>query len=150
LLFSLAVYALPVATGIGLAFWMHEQGHGIVSSALAGCAIGVAVLAAGRVLFALVYSPIVRLGLALLFAIPAGVAGYQAVHGLGSLAMDPGVFLSILSWVGALAVAAAAWAKLAAFAIEAPQPDQLITASRQSPPSSGLVSVREIGTNGGR
>jgi len=149
LLFSLAVYALPVSTGIGVAFSMHGHGYGILLSTLAGCATGIAILIIGRGLFAVVASPAIRLGLALLFAIPAGVAGYHSVHGLGRLVLDPGAFLSILSWVGALAVAAAAWAKLAAFAIDAPQADQLITASRRSPRSSGLVSVREVGTNGG-
>ena len=34
LLFSLAVYALPLATGVSLAFWMHDHGHGYPASIL--------------------------------------------------------------------------------------------------------------------
>jgi len=123
LLFTLAAYALPVATGIGVAFSVHGHGYGILLSTLAGCATGIAILIIGRVLFAVIASPAIRLGLALLFAIPAGIAGYHSVQGLGRLVLDTGAFLVILSWIGALAVAGAAWAKLAAFAIDASQSD---------------------------
>jgi hypothetical protein len=116
LLFSLAVYALPLATGVSLAFWMHDHGHGYPAVILCGFAGGVAVLVIGQLLFANVRSPLIRLAIALLFAIPAGIAGYHAVHGIAGLAIDPGIMLSLLSWIGAITIAGTAWTRLAGFA----------------------------------
>jgi hypothetical protein len=120
LLFSLAVYALPVATGISLAFWMHDHGQGYPVAILGGFVGGVAVLVAGQLLFAYVRSPLLRLGIALLFAVPAGVAGYHAVYGIAGLAIDPGIILSLLSWVGAVMIAGTAWMRLSGEAITGP------------------------------
>ena len=129
LLFSLAVYALPVATAISLALWMHAHEHGIVASILAGFAAGIAILIIGQFLFAVSGSPIIRLGLAALFAFPAGVAGYHAVHGLARFAIEPGVLLSVLSWGGGFAIAVTAWTRLASFGAETPQSGRLISTS---------------------
>lgn len=115
LLFSLAVYALPLYAGIGLAFWMHGAGFSYAPSILAGFAAGFATLFAGQLLFALSGSPLLRLAIALLFAVPAGVAGYHAVHGVMALAIDPGAALTALSWLGATIIAATAWTRLTGF-----------------------------------
>lgn len=117
LLFNLATYALPVATGISLAFWMRDHDYGYSAAILGGFAAGIAVLAIGQFLFAVIRSPIVRLAIALLFAIPAGVAGYHAVRGVMGLALDPGTTLSTLSWIGAVVIAATAWTRLASFEV---------------------------------
>lgn len=115
LLFSLAVYALPLYAGIGLAFWMHGAGFGYAPSILAGVAAGFATLFAGQLLFALSGSSQMRLAIALLFAVPAGVAGYHAVHGVIVLVIDPGAAPTILSWLGATFIAATAWTRLTGF-----------------------------------
>jgi len=120
LLVSLAVYALPVATGISLAFWMHDHGHGYPAAILSGFVGGTAVLVAGQLLFAYVRSPLIRLGIALLFVVPAGIAGYHAVYGIAGLAIDPGIILSLLSWVGAVMIAGTAWMRLTGEAITGP------------------------------
>src|SRR3546814_8337680 len=69
----------------------------------------VAVLVIGQFLFTVIRSPIVRLAIALLFAIPAGIAGYHAVQGVIGLAIDPGMMLSTLSWIGGGIIAVTAW-----------------------------------------
>ena len=117
LLFRLAVYALPVAAGISVAFWMRDHDYGYLSAVLGGFAAGVAVLIVGQFLFTVIRSPIVRLAIALLFAIPAGIAGYHAVQGVIGLAIDPGVMLSTLSWIGGATIAVTAWIRLASFEI---------------------------------
>ena len=122
LLFSLAVYALPLATGVSLAFWMHDHGHGYPASILGGFAAGVAVLIVGQFLFANIRSPLIRFSIALLFAIPAGIAGYHAVRGVAGLTIDPGIMLSLLGWIGAIAIAATAWMRLSGFAASGPTP----------------------------
>lgn len=115
LLFSLAVYAMPLYAGIGLAFWMHGAGSGYPASILAGFAAGFATLFAGQLLFALSGSPLLRLSVAAVFVLPAGIAGYHAVHGVFGLAIDPGVTLTILSGLGATLIAGTAWTRLAGF-----------------------------------
>ena len=117
LLFRLAVYALPVATGVSLAFWIRDHDYGYLAAILGGFAAGVAVLVIGQILFTVIRSPIVRLAIALLFAIPAGIAGYHAVQGVVGLAIDPGVMLSSLSWIGGVTIAVTAWMRLASLEI---------------------------------
>src|SRR3546814_13922739 len=66
-----------------LAFWMRDHDYGYLAAILGGFAVGVAVLVIGQFLFTVIRSPIVRLAIALLFAIPAGIAGYHAVQEIG-------------------------------------------------------------------
>lgn len=120
LLFRLAVYALPVVTGISLAFWMRDHDYGYVTVIFGGFAAGVVVLVVGQFLFTVIRSPIVRVAIALLFAIPAGVAGYHAVQGVAGLAIDTGTMLSTLSWIGGVTIAITAWIRLAGFEISEP------------------------------
>ncbi|MFC0687680.1 hypothetical protein [Novosphingobium clariflavum] len=120
LLFRLAVYALPVATGISLAFWIRDHDYGYLAAILGGFAAGVAVLVVGQLLFTVIRSPIVRLAIALLFAIPAGIAGYHAVQGVIGFAIDPGMMLSTLSWIGGVTIAVTAWIRLASLEISQP------------------------------
>lgn len=115
LLFSLAVYALPLYAGLGLAFWMHGAGFGYAPAILAGFAAGFATLFAGQLLFALSGSPLLRLAVALLFVLPAGIAGYHAVHGVFGLAIDPGAALTILSGLVATLIAGTTWTRLTGF-----------------------------------
>ncbi|EZP68888.1 hypothetical protein BV96_04122 [Sphingomonas paucimobilis] len=119
LLFRLAVYALPVAAGISVAFWMRDHDFGYLA-ALGGFATGVVVLVVGQFLCTVIRSPIVRLAIALLFAIPAGIAGYHAVLGVIGFAIDPGVMLSTLSWIGGVIIAVTAWIRLASLEISQP------------------------------
>ncbi|WP_298193106.1 hypothetical protein [Novosphingobium sp.] len=125
LLFSLAVYALPLYAGIGLAFWMHGAGFGYAPSILVGFAAGFATFFLGQVLFAFSGSPLTRLAIALLFAIPAAVAGYHAVHGVLGLAIDPGATLTILSGLGATLIAGTAWTRLTGFEVNGPVPQPM-------------------------
>lgn len=133
LLFGLAVYALPVASGISLAFWLHEHGQGYPAAILGGFVGGIAVLVAGQLLLAYARSPLIRLGVALLFVVPAGIAGYHAVYGIAGLALDPGTMLSLLSWVGAITIAATAWTRLAGKAATGP-----------TTPSAGETPISDI------
>jgi hypothetical protein len=112
LLFNLAVHALPVGAGICIAFWMRDHGHGYVAAILGGLAAGIAILLIGQLLFAIVRAPILRFVLALTFAIPAGVAGYHAAQDVMQLAIEPGMLLSALSWIGGVVIASSAWSRL--------------------------------------
>jgi hypothetical protein len=119
LLFTLAVYALPFFAGVTAGLWMHAAGSGVPVALLAGLAAAIATLLAGQLLFALARSPLVRLAVALLFAVPAGVAGYHAVFGLLALAGPSDIGRQLIAGVAALVVGACAWGRLAAFDVSA-------------------------------
>ncbi|MGI9375881.1 MAG: hypothetical protein ACR2PC_07275 [Tsuneonella suprasediminis] len=115
LLFTLAVYALPFFAGVSLGLWMYESGSGAFTALLTGLAAAIATLIFGQMLFALARSPVLRLGVALLFAVPAAFAGYQAIQGIAALAAVPDIWRHVLGAAGALIVGTAAWSRLAAF-----------------------------------
>ena len=109
LLFRLASYALPVYAGLTCAFLLlrHDVGH--LGAILGGLSAGIATLLIGQGLIAFIRSPMLRVGIAFLFAIPAGIAGFQAAHALGSLATDNSMLLAILGSIAAMATSLSAW-----------------------------------------
>jgi len=109
---TLAVHALPLYVGLAAGFWLHSHGQGFIVSILGGFLAGVLTLSTGRLLFDLTQSPTVRLVIALLFVLPAGFAGYQAIHGIVGLALGTGMALTVLSAVGACIIAGMAWSQL--------------------------------------
>lgn len=113
LMVRLATYALPFAAGVWSAFWLLHHGNTHLISILGGFAAGVAVLATGQVMFATVRSPAIRFTLVGVFALPAGIAGYNLVYSLGRLAAEPGPGLTILSVMGGAGVAIVASTRLA-------------------------------------
>jgi hypothetical protein len=119
LVFSLAIYALPLWAGVMTVFFMHNHGQGLIASILGGFAVAILVLAGGPVLFSIVRSPLARLGLALLYVVPTGIAGYHAVYGFGVMAIGAGAIVTILSWIGAFIIAAAAWRRLTTLDVSA-------------------------------
>jgi hypothetical protein len=109
LLFRLASLSLPVyvAIGTGFALLRHEYSYPV--AILAAFGAGVATLLIGQLLIAFIRSPLLRLGIALLFAIPAAFAGYQAAHSLGSLTTNSSSLLAIIGSIAAFATSASAW-----------------------------------------
>lgn len=112
LLFNLAAHALPLYVGLGLCMWLLHHGHGYVVSISAGFLLGVITLTIGQLLFDIVRIPSLRLAVALLFVIPAGLAGYQLVHGIAGMAIGKGLALTLLSVVGGAFIASSAWRQL--------------------------------------
>jgi hypothetical protein len=109
LIFRLASLALPVYVAIGTGFALLRHEYGYPAAILAAFGAGIATLLIGQILIAFIRSPLLRLGIALLFAIPAAFAGYQAAHSLGSLATNSSSVLAILGSIAAIATAASAW-----------------------------------------
>lgn len=80
LLFTLTIYALPI-------FAAFHGGAGVLGALVGGAAAGIATLIAGQLAFAATRSIIIRAAVALLFAVPASVAGYHATLGLAEICM---------------------------------------------------------------
>lgn len=115
LLFTLAVYALPCFVGMTAAFVAYQHSYGVFESGVIGVLAGALTLAAGQFLFAWVRVPLLRAGIALLFAAPAAVAGYHATLGIAHIAMPHGTLSTVLAYIGAALVGATAWARMAVF-----------------------------------
>jgi hypothetical protein len=115
LLFTLAVYALPFYASLMAAFAAYHHGYGVVGSGLIAIVVGTGVLALGQLLFAVVRVPILRACIALVFAIPAAVAGYYATLGIAHICVPAGTLSEILAFAGAALVGGTAWSRMAIF-----------------------------------
>jgi hypothetical protein len=107
--FRLASLALPVYVAIGTGFALLRHEYSDPAAILAAFGAGVATLLIAQLLIAFIRSPLFRLGIALLFAIPAAFAGYQAAHSLGSLTTSSSSVLAVLGLIAAIATSASAW-----------------------------------------
>lgn len=139
LLFTLAVYALPVFIGMNAGFYAYHHGYGVIGSGLIAIVAGASILALGQLLFAAVRLPILRACIALVFAIPAAVAGFYATLGIAHICIPAGTLCEVLAFIGAALVGGTAWSRMAIFippangevVLEASVPSQL------SSPASG-------------
>src|SRR3546814_9236438 len=82
LLFTLAVFALPLFAGVGAGMWAYDTGAGwlggfVVGAVAAGLTYGI-----GQLLLAFVRPLWLRIAIALAFVAPAALAGYHATHGI--------------------------------------------------------------------
>jgi hypothetical protein len=109
LLFRLASLALPVYVAVGTGFALLRHDYSYPAAIFTAFGAGIATLLVGQVLIAFIRSPLLRLGIALLFAIPAAFAGYQAAHSLGSLATSNSSVLAVLGLIAAIATSVSAW-----------------------------------------
>jgi hypothetical protein len=101
LLFALAVCALPFFAGATAALAAYDSGSGLIAGIVVGVITASIVVVLGRVAFAWLRSSVTRAALALLFIVPAAVAGYHATLGLVHL------FVPAEAWRGAVAIAGA-------------------------------------------
>jgi hypothetical protein len=122
LLFTLAAYALPlfVAVTAGIAAFHHQAG--LVGSILLALLAGGVTLGVGQIAFALVHSMLLRSVIALVFAVPAAVAGYSAAFGLAHIGIVSHAWCVVLGVIGALFTGGTALVRLAAAHPETPLP----------------------------
>ena len=82
ILFNLAVYALPFAIGLTSGMYLYETGQGVFLSIIAGLFIGGFVAALGEFAFDRIRWAPLKLAIGLIYAVPAGIAGFHAAKGL--------------------------------------------------------------------
>ena len=111
-LFNLLVYALPFWVGLASGLFLHDAGHGLLLSLGGGLFAGAAAVVAGEIAFASVRSAPVRAAIGLLYAVPAGIAGFHATQGLASLGGAGETAILVLSWLGAFVTSGTAWARV--------------------------------------
>ena len=133
LLFTLAVYALPFFAGLTAGLAAFHGGSGVIGALVVGVLAGGATLAIGQIAFATVRTPLIRAAIALLFAVPAAVAGYHATFGLAHIGVPSEGWREAFAIVGAVLVGGTAWARMSLFV-----PPPCRSAGRWR---SGIVSI---------
>ena len=114
ILFSLAVYALPffVAVTVGHALYTSEVS--LIGAIATAFFAGAATLILGQIAFATIRSMPIRLALGVLYALPAGIAGFHAIKGLSGMGGAGETWTLVFAGIGAVIVGVTAWARVAA------------------------------------
>jgi hypothetical protein len=94
--------------------YAHQTGIEPLGAVGVGIIAAAFVLVIGQTIFSLVRTPILRIAVALMFAVPAALAGYYATFGLSGLTMTSDLWRQVSAVIGAVAIGATAWTRLAA------------------------------------
>jgi hypothetical protein len=113
-LFTLAIYALPTFVGMTVGLYAHNSGAGALGAIGLSLVAAAFVLVIGQTIFTLVRSPILRIAVALLFAVPAALAGYYSTFGLSGLTMTSDLWRQVFAVIGAVMIGGTAWMRIAA------------------------------------
>jgi len=116
LLFTLATYALPFFAGLTAGLAAFHRGAGVLGALAVGAAAGIATLIAGQLAFAATRSIIIRFTVALLFAVPAAIAGYHATLGLAKIGVPSQGWREAFAVIGAIIVGGMAWGRMTLYA----------------------------------
>jgi hypothetical protein len=116
LLFTLAVFALPVFAGATAGAWAHATGAGLLGALLVGLAVAAVTLAIGQFLLTFARPLWLKLIVAVAFVAPAGLAGFHATHGIVKHLMPSDGWQIAFSIIGALAVGVTAFLRVAGMA----------------------------------
>lgn len=122
LLFTLAVYALPLFAGVSAAAWAYETGAGVPGAAIVGLVAGAMTLGLGQSMLVIARPVWLKLAIAAAFAAPAAIAGYHAAHGIVKHLIPSDIWQIIMSIVAALLVGGTALVRVAAMGSAVPPP----------------------------
>jgi hypothetical protein len=113
LAYRLATFALPSMLALEAARFAYATGAGWIGAAIVGVFAGVAAFGILAFLFATLRAPMLRLGVAVIFAAPAAVAGYALVHGPAREAVPSELWRQVFGIAGGIFVGCSALARLA-------------------------------------
>lgn len=120
LLFTLAVFAMPLFAGATIGTWAHGTGAGIPGSIIIAAAAAVLTFGLFQLLLLLTRSAWIRSVIVLAFVAPAAIAGYHATLGIVRLAMPSETWQVAFAVLGAIAVGTTAFVRLTMMAPSAP------------------------------
>ncbi|KAF0097323.1 MAG: hypothetical protein FD144_5215 [Rhodospirillaceae bacterium] len=115
LLFTLAIYALPFLAGLTAGLAAFDSGGGVVGALIVGFLAGGATLALGQIGFVSTRTPLIRVIIGLLYAVPATVAGYQVSFALAGIGMSTGGWQTAFAVVGAILSGVTAFSRMTLF-----------------------------------
>lgn len=113
LVFTLAIYALPLFVGVATGVWAHDTGAGAIGGFAIGAIVAGIVFITGQLVFAFSRPLWMRVAVALLFAGPAAVAGYAATLGVARLLMPSEGWQMAFSIIGGVMVGVVAVYRMA-------------------------------------
>ncbi len=116
LVFNFSFYALPFFVGLTAARLAFASGAGFLGAGVIGLLAGGVSFGLGQFAFTAARSPMVRLAVAGLFSLPAGIAGYASTYGVVQLCVGSDGWRHMFALAGGLAIAAISYGRLAAFA----------------------------------
>jgi hypothetical protein len=111
-LFALATHALPFFVGMTVGIYTFQAGAGPFGAIVVGFVTAGFTLVVGQFALSVARSPIVRLVIGLLFAVPAARAGYDVTLALAHLDSSSEWWRESLAMFGAIAVGSIAWARV--------------------------------------
>ena len=135
-LFSLTIHALPFCLAMIAGLTAYRNGMGPFGAIVAGLIAGSFTLVVGQYAFSIARSPVLRVVIGLLFALPAARAGYDATLGLARIGVPSGWWREVFGILGAIIIGCTAWARVSILAGPArregaaPGPAQSPTGSR--------------------
>lgn len=130
LLFTLAVFALPLFAGVTVGAWAYGTGAGWPGAIAVGFAAGLVTLGVGQLLLVFVKPLWLRLAIAIAFVAPAAIAGYHATHGIVKHTMPSETWQIIISVLGAIAVGVTAFVRVTTMAGPAPSGQRMAAPKR--------------------
>lgn len=113
LLFTLAVFALPLFAGVTAGTWAYGAGSGWLGALVVGFVAAGMTFGIGQLLLATVRPTWARLLIAAAFLAPAVVAGFHAAHGIVKHTMPSETWQIVFSIFGAVAVGVVAFIRIA-------------------------------------
>lgn len=116
LLFNLAVFALPFLVGLHTGMWAYGTGAGWLGAILVGGFAAGLTLAIGQALIMLVRPLWARFAIALIFVVPAALAGFYVTLGITRAMMPSETWQMIFAVISAGAVGVSAFLRIAGMA----------------------------------
>jgi hypothetical protein len=111
-LFTLAVHALPFFVGLTAGIYSFQVGMGPFGAVVIGFIVAGFTFVLGRHAFSVARSPVLRLLIGLLFAVPAARAGYDVTLALSHIGIPSEWWRESLAMLGAMAIGGTAWARV--------------------------------------
>jgi hypothetical protein len=112
LLFTLAVFALPVYVGLTVCLCAVHTGAGALDGIVAALVGGGATFDIGQLALAFAPWAWLRLLIVFAYAVPGTMAGYSATHGIARMAMPSPTWQAIFAVFGATAVGITAFIRI--------------------------------------
>jgi hypothetical protein len=111
---------MPIMLGFETAHLAYGTGAGLIGAGIIGLVAGAVSFGLLSAVFVSVNSPIVRVIIGLMFALPAAGAGYALVSGISASAVPSELWRQIFCIIGGVFVGAAAFTRLAVPASASP------------------------------
>ncbi len=101
----------PLFAAFAAASVTYHSHHGLVAALVAAALAGIATIALAQIALGLARSDFSRAAIGLVFALPAALAGYHAVHGIAAATMPVSIWPTVVSLIGAAVIAVTSWAQ---------------------------------------